>query len=63
LQTSRTGHGCAIVHVNFVPHLVVAGGRSIGPQEMPLMLRQITKTKLLVVYAILFVLGFVDVLT
>ena len=55
LLTPRTGHGCAIVHVNYVPHLVVAGGMTIGPHEMPLLLRQnikkfIKPTPLLFVY-------------
>ena len=35
------GHGCAIVHVNFVPHLVVAGGMSVGPQEAVMILRSV----------------------
>ena len=35
MNQARSGHGCAIIKVNLVPHLIVAGGFSVGVQEMP----------------------------
>ena len=37
----RSGHGCAIIQINFVPHLIIAGGMSVGIQEMPRILNSV----------------------
>ena len=35
MNQARTNHGCALIEINFVPHLIVSGGSQIGPQLAP----------------------------